>query len=171
MVFLRARARNALALRLAGLDPDTQPIEIVGLRPGEKLHEELFYDAETVERTESEKVLRATAEPPPPGMRDAVRRILTLANGEDEDRLAELLKACANDPATFAATADRRDIGQAVGPGRATPGGRTTPAVPTTAVCSPGLTRHSPAGVDARRLGRQRDQLNERTLPGRRPCA
>ena len=33
-------------VRLAGRDPDSQPIEIVGLRPGEKLHEELFYDME-----------------------------------------------------------------------------------------------------------------------------
>ena len=31
-------------VRLAGRDPDTQPMDIVGLRPGEKLHEELFYD-------------------------------------------------------------------------------------------------------------------------------
>jgi FlaA1/EpsC-like NDP-sugar epimerase len=119
-------------VRLAGRDPDSQPIEIVGLRPGEKLHEELFYDAEEVERTESEKVLRAIAEPPPPGIRDAVRRILALATGEDENRLVDVLKACANDPETFAASADRREIGQAVGPGRATPAGRTTPAVPTT---------------------------------------
>ena len=58
-------------VRLAGRDPDSQPIEIVGLRPGEKLHEELFYDAEAVEPTEVAKVLRAMAEPPP---RDRPRR-------------------------------------------------------------------------------------------------
>ena len=52
-------------VRLAGRDPDSQPIETVGLRPGEKLHEELFYDAEHVERTESAKVLRANASAPP----------------------------------------------------------------------------------------------------------
>ena len=125
-------------VRLAGRDPDTQPIEIVGLRPGEKLPEELFYAAEEVERTASEKVLRAISQPPPPGVRDAVRRILTLANGEDEDRLVDLLKVCANDPETFAANAERRDIGQAVGPGRAPSSPRSAPALPA----------GSPAGDD-----------------------
>jgi FlaA1/EpsC-like NDP-sugar epimerase len=45
--------------RLAGRDPDSVPIEYIGLRPGEKLHESLFYDAETIEPTAHPKVLRA----------------------------------------------------------------------------------------------------------------
>ena len=45
--------------RLAGRDPDSVPIQYIGLRPGEKLHEALFYDAETIEPTEHPKVLRA----------------------------------------------------------------------------------------------------------------
>ena len=45
--------------RLAGRDPDSVPIEYIGLRPGEKLHEALFYDAESIEPTEHPKVLRA----------------------------------------------------------------------------------------------------------------
>jgi FlaA1/EpsC-like NDP-sugar epimerase len=45
--------------RLAGRDPDSVPIQYIGLRPGEKLHEALFYDAETIERTAHPKVLRA----------------------------------------------------------------------------------------------------------------
>src|SRR3954447_13658261 len=45
--------------RLAGRDPDSVPIEYIGLRPGEKLHEALFYDAESIEPTEHRKVLRA----------------------------------------------------------------------------------------------------------------
>jgi len=45
--------------RLAGRDPDSVPIQYIGLRPGEKLHEELFYDAETIEPTSHPKVLRA----------------------------------------------------------------------------------------------------------------
>ena len=50
-------------VRLAGRDPDSQPIEIMGLRPGEKIHEELFYDAEHVEATTSPKVLRTHTTP------------------------------------------------------------------------------------------------------------
>jgi FlaA1/EpsC-like NDP-sugar epimerase len=45
--------------RLAGRDPDSVPIRYVGLRPGEKLHESLFYDAESIDATSHPKVLRA----------------------------------------------------------------------------------------------------------------
>ena len=78
-------------VRLAGRDPDSQPIETVGLRPGEKLHEELFYDLEQVEPTASTKVLRALAPPPPPGIREDVRRMLALASGADDAALREAL--------------------------------------------------------------------------------
>jgi FlaA1/EpsC-like NDP-sugar epimerase len=78
-------------VRLAGRDPDSQPIETVGLRPGEKIHEQLFYDVERVEPTSSAKVLRAIAPPPPPSIRDDVRRMLVLANGEDDATLREWL--------------------------------------------------------------------------------
>jgi FlaA1/EpsC-like NDP-sugar epimerase len=82
-------------VRLAGHDPQRQPIEITGLRPGEKLHEELFYDAEQVERTPNPKVLRVAAEPPAKTVRDDVRRMLLLATGDDEDRLRDVLLAYA----------------------------------------------------------------------------
>ena len=78
-------------VRLAGRDPDSQPIETVGLRPGEKLHEELFYDAEQVEPTPSSKVLRVLAPPPPPGIRDDVRRMLALAAGDRDGALRDAL--------------------------------------------------------------------------------
>ena len=78
-------------VRLAGRDPDSQPFETVGLRPGEKLHEQLFYDAEQVESTASTKVLRATAPSPPPDVRDHVRRLLAMAGGEDEVALRDAL--------------------------------------------------------------------------------
>jgi FlaA1/EpsC-like NDP-sugar epimerase len=49
---------------LSGLDPDRDiEIEIVGARPGEKLHEELFNSYERPRPTESEKILLAEREP------------------------------------------------------------------------------------------------------------
>ena len=78
-------------IRLAGRDPDSQPIETVGLRPGEKLHEELFYDAEHVERTASAKVLRANASAPPPDVREDVFRMLGLASGANERAVGQAL--------------------------------------------------------------------------------
>jgi len=82
-------------VRLAGRDPDSQPIETVGLRPGEKLHEELFYDVESVEPTLSSKVLRAIAPPPPLTIRDDARRMLTYATGDHDEALREMLLAYA----------------------------------------------------------------------------
>jgi FlaA1/EpsC-like NDP-sugar epimerase len=79
-------------VRLAGRDPDTQPMDIIGIRPGEKLHEELFYEAERVEPTSVPKVLRAVSERPPATVRDDARALLALATGgrEEELRLALL---------------------------------------------------------------------------------
>ena len=74
-------------VRLAGRDPDSQPIEMVGLRPGEKLHEELFYDAEHVEPTMSSKVLRAHTTPPPSTIREDAFAMLLIATGADEPAL------------------------------------------------------------------------------------
>ncbi|HEX7610141.1 MAG TPA: nucleoside-diphosphate sugar epimerase/dehydratase, partial [Solirubrobacteraceae bacterium] len=49
---------------LSGLDPDRDiDVEIVGARPGEKLHEELFNSYERPRPTESEKILLAEREP------------------------------------------------------------------------------------------------------------
>jgi FlaA1/EpsC-like NDP-sugar epimerase len=78
-------------VRLAGRDPSSQPIETIGLRPGEKLHEELFYDAESAVPTASTKVLRAASSAPPEGVRDDVRRILALANADRDDQLRQAL--------------------------------------------------------------------------------
>src|SRR5204862_8067106 len=55
-------ARNMI--RLSGKEPETEiPIAFVGVRPGEKLHEELWTDGETVGPTPHPKILRA-ARPP-----------------------------------------------------------------------------------------------------------
>lgn len=78
-------------VRLAGRDPESQPIEFIGLRPGEKLHEELFYDAEQVKPTGTPKVMRAVADPPPTDIRAQVGRLMDFATGEhDADLKGEL---------------------------------------------------------------------------------
>jgi FlaA1/EpsC-like NDP-sugar epimerase len=55
-------ARNMI--RLSGKEPERDiPIEFVGTRPGEKLHEELWNEGETVHPTPHPKINRATREP------------------------------------------------------------------------------------------------------------
>jgi len=53
-------------IELSGLDDRDIAIEIVGRRPGEKLHEELFNPYERPQPTPAEKILRAEREHRPP---------------------------------------------------------------------------------------------------------
>ncbi|MEM7401358.1 MAG: polysaccharide biosynthesis protein, partial [Pseudomonadota bacterium] len=47
-------------IRLAGYDPDNDiKIEVIGLRPGEKLYEELFHESEDYSGTQHPKILLA----------------------------------------------------------------------------------------------------------------
>jgi FlaA1/EpsC-like NDP-sugar epimerase len=51
-------------IELSGLDPDNDiDVEIVGARPGEKLHEELFNSYERARATDADKILRAERQP------------------------------------------------------------------------------------------------------------
>jgi FlaA1/EpsC-like NDP-sugar epimerase len=51
-------------IRLVGLEPERDiAVEIVGARPGEKLHEDLFNPYERVAPTPAQKILRAAREP------------------------------------------------------------------------------------------------------------
>ncbi len=53
-------------IELSGLDPDRDiDIEVVGRRPGEKLHEQLFNDYERASPTSAEKIVRAERSPLP----------------------------------------------------------------------------------------------------------
>ncbi len=105
-------------VRLAGRDPDSQPIEIVGLRSGEKLHEELFYGGEQTARTPSAKVIRVSAKPPPETVRADVREMMSLALGDQEDELREMVLRYAQDRHPEAAVAEATDAsldGEATG--------------------------------------------------------
>ncbi len=79
--------------RLAGRDPDSVPILVTGLRKGEKLHEELFYDREHVEPTEIPKVLRTSSEAAPADVLDVVSRLMALADGDHDHEVARALHA------------------------------------------------------------------------------
>jgi FlaA1/EpsC-like NDP-sugar epimerase len=51
-------------IRLSGKEPDRDVrIEFIGVRPGEKLHEELWGDGETVSSTTHPKILAVTRSP------------------------------------------------------------------------------------------------------------
>lgn len=81
-------------IELSGFRPDEDiAIEFVGLRPGEKLFEELCYDSENMDRTQHSKVMRLKCNPSPLA---AVRRQLALIEGQfytaTTDRLKLLLK-------------------------------------------------------------------------------
>jgi FlaA1/EpsC-like NDP-sugar epimerase len=65
-------------IHLSGLEPDRDiAIEIVGARPGEKLHEDLFNPYERLQPTPAQKILRAAREPLDP---ESVERIFAEIN-------------------------------------------------------------------------------------------
>jgi FlaA1/EpsC-like NDP-sugar epimerase len=81
-------------IRLSGLEPGQDiKIEFIGIRPGEKLYEEMFFTAEHVLPTEHPKVLRARNGLLAEG---TTRKIDALAKGalasENEDTLRKLLR-------------------------------------------------------------------------------
>lgn len=85
-------ARNMIVL--AGLVPD-KDIQIVftGLRPGEKLYEELFEDSVQVESTTHPKIHRALGTPVPVGeLSEWVESLPTMLPKSDEEELLQDLK-------------------------------------------------------------------------------
>jgi FlaA1/EpsC-like NDP-sugar epimerase len=83
-------ARNMI--RLAGYEPDVDiPIEIIGVRPGEKIHEELFNLDERPQPTTADRIVRAVRDQPrdPDWVEDTVDRLAALVAAGDEAGLAE----------------------------------------------------------------------------------
>src|SRR6185295_16553789 len=77
-------------IRLAGFEPDVDiAIEIVGKRPGEKLHEELFNPGERPQPTPAERIVYAVQPPlDAEWVESAFARVEALAYGGDAAALA-----------------------------------------------------------------------------------
>jgi FlaA1/EpsC-like NDP-sugar epimerase len=72
-------------IRLSGLEPERDiAIEIVGARPGEKLHEELFNPYERPQPTPAQKILRAQRDPLDPAWVEQTFAELNLLVLEDD---------------------------------------------------------------------------------------
>ncbi len=83
-------ARNMI--HLAGYEPDADiAIEIVGIRPGEKIHEELFNADERSQATAADRIVRAVRVDPldPDWVEETVDRLARLVASGDEAGLAE----------------------------------------------------------------------------------
>src|SRR3954469_16306188 len=83
-------ARNMI--HLAGYEPEEDiAIEIIGIRPGEKIHEELFNFDERPQATTAERIVRAVRAEPldPDWVEGTVDELLELVAAGDEAGLAE----------------------------------------------------------------------------------
>jgi FlaA1/EpsC-like NDP-sugar epimerase len=93
-------------IRLAGYEPDVDiAIEIVGRRPGEKIHEELFNPGERPKPTPAEKIVYAIQPPlEPEWVESAFARIEALVYGGDAAALAASVTELSAERALAAAT-------------------------------------------------------------------
>ena len=84
-------ARDLIRLSLPGR-PESIPIEIIGLRPGEKLHEELFIDEEGMRATTFRKIFIAPQRVIPHDVvQRAVEQIRVAVAAQDDHRLVEFI--------------------------------------------------------------------------------
>jgi FlaA1/EpsC-like NDP-sugar epimerase len=100
-------------IRLSGLSVGTDiELRFTGMRPGEKLYEEMFFSAENVVPTDHPKVLRARNGMLPEGTRGRIEILLKAADMEEPDEeLRRILRSLVPDfhphpaPAPAVATA------------------------------------------------------------------
>jgi FlaA1/EpsC-like NDP-sugar epimerase len=105
-------------IRLTGLSVGHDiAIKFIGIRPGEKLYEEMFFSAENVLTTDHPKVLRARNGILPEGVMKRIDALVTAAQAElPDDHLRELLRNLVPDfhphptPPIVTADSDGREI-------------------------------------------------------------
>jgi FlaA1/EpsC-like NDP-sugar epimerase len=78
-------------IRLAGRNESDVTIRFTGLRPGEKLHERLFYESEQVVSTGVDKLLRVINADAPADVSARARDLLARALGDTDDELRQAL--------------------------------------------------------------------------------
>lgn len=110
-------------VRLNGVDPDSVQFTVTGLRPGERLHEKLFYDDEVAERTRHAGILRA-ARPVSASIENQIEAFvdeLAAAAREHNDQAVRelLLRSASLTGMSDIATIPVPDGAVAVGPGHA----------------------------------------------------
>lgn len=80
-------------ITMAGLVPDVDiPIVFTGLRPGEKLAEELLTEEEERSQRVADKILVALSPPPPSDFDDQLEELARAAAGEDGERVLAMLR-------------------------------------------------------------------------------
>ena len=104
-------------IRLSGLTVGTDiQIKFTGMRPGEKLYEEMFFSAENVLTTDHPKVLRARNGILPEGVMRRIQVLVEAAESEHmDDDLRQLLRSLVPDfhphpPPTHSADAETKEI-------------------------------------------------------------
>jgi FlaA1/EpsC-like NDP-sugar epimerase len=95
-------------IRLSGQEPGVDiAIEIVGRRPGEKLHEELFNRDERPQPTPAEKIVAAVRpQLNPDWVEEAFIRVEELVYGGDPSALAKTVASLARERALLASTSE-----------------------------------------------------------------
>jgi FlaA1/EpsC-like NDP-sugar epimerase len=89
---VRIRDLAEQMIKLAGKQPERDiPIVFTGLRPGEKLFEELFHDHEAYLATTHPKIMQAGARAVPPQLDQALQQIRQAVQRYDEAALGRLL--------------------------------------------------------------------------------
>jgi FlaA1/EpsC-like NDP-sugar epimerase len=80
-------------IAMAGLIPDVDiPIVVTGLRPGEKLNEELMMEEEEVTSRVEGKIQVVKGPPPPADLWQAIEELERAASMEDNEHVLTLLQ-------------------------------------------------------------------------------